>query len=145
MPLVGLEPAAELLPGPLAQPLLLHTFVALANRQLPEQGCLILDFLPEKPTDPATAVSLATGLGTAGVLRVRRRKGPLQGRALRTRLETRFQEARSDAAVLDVVEQLNSTWDTRLQLLTNDCRHYSAALLTALTGRSYTLEDVQIR
>lgn len=42
MPLVGLEPAAELLPGPLAQPLLLHTFVALANRQLPEQASLAM-------------------------------------------------------------------------------------------------------
>ncbi|KAG2454592.1 hypothetical protein HYH02_000433 [Chlamydomonas schloesseri] len=111
----------------------------------PEQGCLVLDFLPEKPTDPATAVALAAGLGTAGVLRVRRRKGPLQGRALRTRLETRFPDGMSDAAVLATVEQLNSTWNTRLQLLTNDCRHYSAALLTALTGRNYRLEDVQIR
>ncbi|KXZ51225.1 hypothetical protein GPECTOR_13g712 [Gonium pectorale] len=95
MPLVGLESVAELLPTSVAAPLRLHAFVALGSSQDSNQ-CLLLDFLPERPTDPAIALALASGRGVPGILRVRQVDGWIRGKAIRTRLAGHLEPPLSD-------------------------------------------------
>ncbi len=35
------------------------------------------------------------------------------------------------------------SWNTDLRLFSHDCRHYCSALLTKLTGREVSIEDLQ--
>ncbi|GIL84385.1 hypothetical protein Vretimale_15977 [Volvox reticuliferus] len=91
MPLVGFEavsammlPAVTLLPATLSQWFPLHSFLALGSSRSPEE-CMVIDFLPERPTHPTTALALASGGSVPGQLRVRRLRGWVRGASVRTR------------------------------------------------------------
>ncbi|GLC46299.1 hypothetical protein PLESTB_000996400 [Pleodorina starrii] len=142
MPLVGFEPVAAMLPDRLTGLVQLHTFLALGSSQHPHDQCMVLDFLPERPTDPSTALALASGGSTPGQFRVRRLKGWIQGGSIRTRLVLKLGRALSDREALEAVDRFNSRWDSRLRLLHNDCRHYTAALLTSLSGEQFCIDDL---
>ncbi|KAG2486590.1 hypothetical protein HYH03_014760 [Edaphochlamys debaryana] len=140
-PLVGVEWLVGSLPGAVSRPLLLHSFVALGSSSDPK-ACLVVDFLPERPTDPTTALALASGAGTQGVLRVKQLKGWVRGPALHTRRVAPLVPPREGEALLAAVEDFNRRYDTRLRLGSNDCHHYACALVAELTGRRLAPEEL---
>ncbi|GIL84384.1 hypothetical protein Vretimale_15977 [Volvox reticuliferus] len=148
MPLVGFEavsammlPAVTLLPATLSQWFPLHSFLALGSSRSPEE-CMVIDFLPERPTHPTTALALASGGSVPGQLRVRRLRGWVRGASVRTRFVMKLETPLTDTAAQCAVEVFNSRWDPELRLLRNDCRHYTAALLTHLSSKQYGIQDV---
>ena len=149
VPLVGLEPFAERLPGLYPAPLW-HLMVILgsstgpaapgASGAGPSAGAddvQCFDFLPSNPTDPRTTAALVSGNAVPGDVRQR----PLP----------RVPRARcwlvGPAVVPDAVaeaELFQAQWDPQLRLITHDCRSHVEALTERLTGRTRVLQDMQL-
>mmetsp|Transcript_42272 Transcript_42272/g.70559 ORF Transcript_42272/g.70559 Transcript_42272/m.70559 type:complete len:235 (-) Transcript_42272:340-1044(-) len=124
-PLEGLEGVGKLLGGLYPRPLE-HAVVVLHCQE--RNMYKALDFLPEDPKDPQTALRLVTGRDVPGMLRERelaklpRASCLFIGTALST-------DAMEEATIF------HNQWDTRLKLCTNDCRTHTNALILKLTGK----------
>ncbi|KAL3155034.1 hypothetical protein ABBQ38_011556 [Trebouxia sp. C0009 RCD-2024] len=123
LPLVGWETVEEILKDKYPDELALHCMVLIES----EETVTMFDFLPELPTSPFVAAALLSGRQAKGIVRERRlsrlpvRRCWLVGPSATSQA---LQEARS----------FNSSFDDRIQLLRNDCRSHSVALVKHLTG-----------
>lgn len=166
MGLIGTEPLVRALPRPLDRLLCLHTFVLLEQeaeeeddpdagrrrRLPPPPQLLLLDFIPERPTHPATAAALLTGGGVSGVARARAMATGMRPEAVAP-VVVRIGEAVAAAEGDDDANDSTSV-EARLRaagaavaasplrLLVNDCRTHTAAVLTAALGRPVSRAEV---
>lgn len=122
--LVGWEPIEAALGPVLSQPLALHAMVVV-QRNDDHQPWMVYDFLPERPTELSTAVSLISGGKVQGTLR-RKALRQLPGKC-------KLQGHTEQALVDDAVARLHADWDLQLQLLSNDCWSYANRLIPLLT------------
>jgi hypothetical protein len=169
MGLIGTEPLVRALPRPLDRLLCLHTFVLLeqeapedddagaGRRQrrppTPPPQLLLLDFIPERPTHPATAAALLTGGGVSGMARVRVMATGTRPEAVAP-VVVRIGEAAAESDARNDARDDSAPMEARLRaagaavaasplrLLANDCRTHTAAVLTAALGRPVTRAEV---
>lgn len=123
-PLAGLSQLANVLQTPHLDPIPSHWMVIVKDRN---GTCTLLDFLPESPTALTTAMALATGQCVPGRLRFHtfpRGDPPF--------LVHKVSDIGPDA--LDAAAAFNKTYDTQLQLISNDCGTYVRALVLHLSG-----------
>ncbi|GLI66158.1 hypothetical protein VaNZ11_009843, partial [Volvox africanus] len=69
--------------------------------------CMVIDFLPERPTHPTTALALASGGSVPGQLRVRRLHGWVRGPSVRTRFVMMLEMPLTDEGARCAVEVFN--------------------------------------
>lgn len=144
-----MERVAEMMPPRVASLMQLHLCVLLREESGTaaterQQSCWVLDFLPIDATSPATALSLFTGNAVPGQIRSKRLGRWIQGAAAFSTYRVGEVTCAVDPEQLQqVVEEFNKSWDTDLRLFSHDCRHYCSALLTKLTGREVSVEDLQ--
>lgn len=126
MPLVGFEKVAAALKHmqPAKQLLELHTYTLL---QGPDQ-VWYFDFLPLRPTHPATAALLLSASAAPGELRVRK----LETRAVRVSSSVRLLGSCLHDDPLQLAADYNRAFNTQLHLLHNNCSHHTEGLTCLL-------------
>ncbi|KAG1672948.1 hypothetical protein FOA52_012393 [Chlamydomonas sp. UWO 241] len=133
----GLAGIVDGLAGSVSAGLQLHTFVALEGCD--GRTCWVLDFLPEYPASPATALALFSGGSVAGQTRRSVLRAWPRGRTLTTLrvadLPPRFAGPLGREALTRAVDGFEQSWDPALRLFTHDCRDYCQGLIAALTDR----------
>ncbi|CAI7875966.1 unnamed protein product [Closterium sp. NIES-53] len=111
-------------------PQLCSHWVVIVARENGE--CYLFDFRPDNPQNMGVALKVLALQPVPGYLLIR----PLSSIPSR-RCWCLGSSAHSDT--LDAVQSFNATWRTELTVFSNDCRDYSQALASHLTGKKIDL------